>query len=177
MPIKCNQIDQEYSDKLNLPTALSKNFPSLKKTGSAHHAYQNNLNCNWLRIFGQAQNPNCIKQEFSITKANRQFTSCVPSKTICNPINQQYLQKLKIPTALFKNFPQRNNKDSAHHVCLTKQSAIQLIKNIWTSSKFQLPRARIFHHERKQAVHTLSLIHIWRCRRSYACRSRWSPYH
>ena len=22
-----------------------------------------------------------------------------------------------------------------------------------------------------------SLIHIWRCRRSYACRSRWSPYH
>ena len=26
-------------------------------------------------------------------------------------------------------------------------------------------------------VYTLSLIHIWRCRRSYACRSRWSPYH
>ena len=25
--------------------------------------------------------------------------------------------------------------------------------------------------------HHLSLIHIWRCRRSYACRSRWSPYH
>ena len=25
--------------------------------------------------------------------------------------------------------------------------------------------------------HSLSLIHIWRCRRSYACRSRWSPYH
>ena len=23
----------------------------------------------------------------------------------------------------------------------------------------------------------LSLIHIWRCRRSYACRSRWSPSH
>ena len=26
-------------------------------------------------------------------------------------------------------------------------------------------------------LHVLSLIHIWRCRRSYACRSRWSPYH
>ena len=26
-------------------------------------------------------------------------------------------------------------------------------------------------------VRLLSLIHIWRCRRSYACRSRWSPYH
>ena len=23
----------------------------------------------------------------------------------------------------------------------------------------------------------LSLIHIWRCRRGYWCRSRWSPYH
>ena len=26
-------------------------------------------------------------------------------------------------------------------------------------------------------VCVLSLIHIWRCRRSYAYRSRWSPYH
>ena len=26
-------------------------------------------------------------------------------------------------------------------------------------------------------IYHLSLIHIWRCRRSYACRSRWSPYH
>ena len=28
-----------------------------------------------------------------------------------------------------------------------------------------------------QIILKLSLIHIWRCRRSYACRSRWSPYH
>ena len=28
----------------------------------------------------------------------------------------------------------------------------------------------------KSAIH-LSLIHIWRCRRSTLCRSRWSPYH
>ena len=27
------------------------------------------------------------------------------------------------------------------------------------------------------AVMKLSLIHIWRCRRSTLCRSRWSPYH
>ena len=26
-------------------------------------------------------------------------------------------------------------------------------------------------------VHSLSLIHIWRCRRIERCRSRWSPYH
>ena len=28
-----------------------------------------------------------------------------------------------------------------------------------------------------QDLYTLSLIHIWRCRRSTLCRSRWSPYH
>ena len=27
------------------------------------------------------------------------------------------------------------------------------------------------------SFHTLSLIHIWRCRRDPQCRSRWSPYH
>ena len=30
---------------------------------------------------------------------------------------------------------------------------------------------------RNPVFQSLSLIHIWRCRRSYACRSRWSPYH
>ena len=30
----------------------------------------------------------------------------------------------------------------------------------------------VFLEEKK-----LSLIHIWRCRRSTLCRSRWSPYH
>ena len=29
----------------------------------------------------------------------------------------------------------------------------------------------------KMAPQGLSLIHIWRCRRSTLCRSRWSPYH
>ena len=32
---------------------------------------------------------------------------------------------------------------------------------------FPLPKKVLF----------LSLIHIWRCRRSTLCRSRWSPYH
>ena len=30
---------------------------------------------------------------------------------------------------------------------------------------------------RSRKSHVLSLIHIWRCRRSTLCRSRWSPYH
>ena len=29
----------------------------------------------------------------------------------------------------------------------------------------------------KSEVSSLSLIHIWRCRRLLTCRSRWSPYH
>ena len=32
-------------------------------------------------------------------------------------------------------------------------------------------------HPVHYTMHTLSLIHIWRCRRSTLCRSRWSPYH
>ena len=36
---------------------------------------------------------------------------------------------------------------------------------IWSTDSADLPQ------------YWLSLIHIWRCRRSYACRSRWSPYH
>ena len=29
----------------------------------------------------------------------------------------------------------------------------------------------------RSSIVRLSLIHIWRCRRSTLCRSRWSPYH
>ena len=36
-----------------------------------------------------------------------------------------------------------------------------------------LPIVSIVH----LSVFRLSLIHIWRCRRSTLCRSRWSPYH
>ena len=38
-------------------------------------------------------------------------------------------------------------------------------------------RAREALRQEKQTAHILSLIHIWRCRRSTLCRSRWSPYH
>ena len=31
--------------------------------------------------------------------------------------------------------------------------------------------------QKSASVGSLSLIHIWRCRRSTLCRSRWSPYH
>ena len=34
-----------------------------------------------------------------------------------------------------------------------------------------------FLYEHNRTIMSLSLIHIWRCRRSTLCRSRWSPYH
>ena len=65
----------------------------------------------------------------------------------------------------------------------------------WTSDNLNNQRLSGFHHHCLLATmqvwrlcfaaHTafcralmfLSLIHIWRCRRSTLCRSRWSPYH
>ena len=42
------------------------------------------------------------------------------------------------------------------------------------SSKLLEPRSRYVSFN---IMLVLSLIHIWRCRRSTLCRSRWSPYH
>ena len=41
---------------------------------------------------------------------------------------------------------------------------------------FPIISRKSFSYRSPSVLH-LSLIHIWRCRRSYACRSRWSPYH
>ena len=45
-----------------------------------------------------------------------------------------------------------------------------------TSFEVNLLTLKVSLHVANHVVY-LSLIHIWRCRRSYACRSRWSPYH
>ena len=78
----------------------------------------------------------CFVTHFSITKENKQCTPCVLNDTICNPIVQEMLDKLKIPDALSKNFPSRNKIDSANLTCLTKQSQ-------WSScmDKLKVPTA------------------------------------
>ena len=53
----------------------------------------------------------------------------------------------------------------------------QLPSGVTLSSATGLFTARVATMYRFCLVCVLSLIHIWRCRRSYACRSRWSPYH
>ena len=49
-------------------------------------------------------------------------------------------------------------KENIHCTPWVPNKPIQLIKNIWISSIFQLPQARIFHHERKQTVQTISAL-------------------
>ena len=45
------------------------------------------------------------------------------------------------------------------------------------SSSSLFNRRRQHNNTKVSPTVDLSLIHIWRCRRSHKCRSRWSPYH
>ena len=51
----------------------------------------------------------------------------------------------------------------------------------WTSERavymFSCTRTDSWSRSKVLTSLTLSLIHIWRCRRLLTCRSRWSPYH
>ena len=70
-----------------------------------------------------------------------------------NPIDQKSIWKgSKYQMPLAKKIP------SAYHMCLTKQSAIQVSKKSLISSKFKLPRARSIHHERKQTMQTMRAL-------------------
>ena len=57
----------------------------------------------------------------------------------------------------------------------TGASKTVCINHTWTYlfKSFLLTASKQIGH----LCHDLSLIHIWRCRRSTLCRSRWSPYH
>ena len=53
--------------------------------------------------------------------------------------------------------------------------AIRLVNSV-----LNLPDVQVKYFEEftlQKNCEILSLIHIWRCRRSTLCRSRWSPYH
>ena len=125
--------NSSISSKFQLPRA--RNFPR-EETDSANHACltkQSESNCP--SILGQAQNSNCLEQEFSITREDRECKPCMPNKTIRLIKNMCTSLKFQLP---------RSKIFSAYHTCLTKHSAIQVFKHSWTSSKVQLPRARNF---------------------------------
>ena len=76
-----NPIDKEHFDKLNIPTALSKNFQLRNKTDSTNHAVLKKQS-SWSKIFAQAENCNCLDQKSSNTKENKKCKPCMPNKTI-----------------------------------------------------------------------------------------------
>ena len=96
--------------KLKIPIASNKKIPSWKKKQTVQSicAERNNLQSNCPRNDGQAQNSCCLEQEFSITKKNLQCKLCVANQTIRNPIVQEYVDKLKIPTASSNHFQSPN---------------------------------------------------------------------
>ena len=48
----------------------------------------------------------------------------------------------------------------------------------WHTAAVETRKVRhVGRHSERHTGSVLSLIHIWRCRRSTLCRSRWSPYH
>ena len=63
---------------------------------------------------------------------------------------------LSVPTVKILKFPK------------SKMAAAAILKN---------RKSAISPERFDQSSRNLSLIHIWRCRRSTLCRSRWSPYH
>ena len=81
-------------------------------------ASRNNLQSNQSKMFKHAWIQITFEGKFSSTKDNRQCTPCTPYKTLYNPTNQKYFDKQQVPKTLSNNF-----------------------------LKFQLPLARIFHHE------------------------------
>ena len=69
-----------------------------------------------------------------------------------------------------------------HAKCFTKLSnvrwrAIYSLMCVSYTSTSQTAPQTLWLCWHLQVAHVLSLIHIWRCRRSTLCRSRWSPYH
>ena len=68
-----------------------------------------------------------------------------------------------------------------HGVCSSRKIKILRIfriraRNMQTLSVWRR-RMSVNRAEKSRQEYSLSLIHIWRCRRSTLCRSRWSPYH
>ena len=98
--------------------------------------------------------------------------SCFSCSYFCTPVNMTMCSLW----VHLHTLPQMN-----HHLdCATR--LLMLSDHSWfgpdhckTSVEFFLSLSRILLYVCAQCI--LSLIHIWRCRRSTLCRSRWSPYH
>ena len=72
----------------------------------------------------------------------------------------------------WKNFSLLIQKHISTKSCATVACLFSAMLHAWTLKSQQTRPCSWWW-----TVMRLSLIHIWRCRRSTLCRSRWSPYH
>ena len=114
-----------------------------------------------------------------------QFNSCLPLKTKYRQLHM-YMHMQKTLTHA------KSNPTVASHRVVRRQTrtttgspfAMFLSKHL-VAKGHEDPKCRTFlllfsaFHLflQEERNNSLSLIHIWRCRRNSACRSRWSPYH
>ena len=82
----------------------------------------------------------------------------------CVPHQHTAYLPVKIPPSLGN----QSGATTANQVCFWKYCIAIMFGKL-------LQREAVFHWNCSDPQ--LSLIHIWRCRRSTLCRSRWSPYH
>ena len=67
---------------------------------------------------------------------------------------------------------------SIFHTPCPKNTLISIIiYSLYFGKIFNTSQEFFQYTQRTSQSYFLSLIHIWRCRRSTLCRSRWSPYH
>ena len=115
--------------KLKLPWAIFF-YHNIKQRVHAMCAWQNNLSEQEYLHKHKSQTP--LSNFLFITKQTKHTESAEQNNL---QSNCSIFGQATIPTASSETFPGRHKTDKAHHACLTKkQSAIQLIMNIWTSS-------------------------------------------
>ena len=79
--------------------------------------------------------------------------------------------KILLVTVFFCLFTLRSVCGSGNS---SQQTSLRCLSTINMAFSYE---DQILTKTHKFTQHTLSLIHIWRCRRIERCRSRWSPYH
>ena len=91
-------------------------------------------------------------------------------KSICFSVQYIDLQKfLNAPGKMTMKLITNPTVDGENSILL--DNLIILLLVLWAADKYSHSALNFY------SIYSLSLIHIWRCRRIERCRSRWSPYH
>ena len=101
----------------------------------------------------------------SFVKTHPRHTSEIQCPVLCSRILHRHtysVSRHNVSTPVF-----HNRRQAPYCFFIWKKVWVVLWQNEWSPKNIRS----------KLSPSSLSLIHIWRCRRSTLCRSRWSPYH